>query len=157
MRSRKIADLAAGPEASSIAATAAATSGSVGLASGGGAWPAPDEDVLDGQAEVGMAVVGGAQVVAGHAGDLGDGRGHRRPAEARGALVCLRERSPRQEDRRDGQLVRGQAAEVVSQEGRLLGGARRSADTLGQLAPAAHSRDGIRFLRWHLARGFRRS
>ena len=37
---RRIADLRAGPDASSISANAAATSGSVGLASGGGAWPA---------------------------------------------------------------------------------------------------------------------
>ena len=35
-----MADLRAGPEAASIAANAAATSGSVGLTSGGGAWPA---------------------------------------------------------------------------------------------------------------------
>ena len=38
--SRRIADLRAGPEAASIAPNAAATSGSVGLSSGGGAWPA---------------------------------------------------------------------------------------------------------------------
>ena len=43
--------LAAGPEAASIAANVAATSGSVGLTSGGGAWPAADQDVLDGQAQ----------------------------------------------------------------------------------------------------------
>ena len=35
-----MADLRAGPDACSIAANAAATSGSVGLVSGGGAWPA---------------------------------------------------------------------------------------------------------------------
>ena len=35
-----MADLRAGPEAASIWANAAATSGSVGLTSAGGAWPA---------------------------------------------------------------------------------------------------------------------
>ena len=39
-RPRRTADFFAGPEAASISANAAATSGSVGLVSGGGAWPA---------------------------------------------------------------------------------------------------------------------
>jgi hypothetical protein len=40
MRSPKIAALAAGPEAASIAAKATATSPSVGDTAGSGAWPA---------------------------------------------------------------------------------------------------------------------
>ena len=35
-----MADLRVGPDAASIAENAAATSGSVGLTAGGGAWPA---------------------------------------------------------------------------------------------------------------------
>ncbi len=38
---RRITTFLAGPEAASIALNAAATSGSVGLTSGGGAWPTP--------------------------------------------------------------------------------------------------------------------
>ena len=39
-RLRRTADFRAAPEAASISANAAATSGRVGLVSGGGAWPA---------------------------------------------------------------------------------------------------------------------
>ena len=47
----------AGPDACSIAANAAATSGSVGLVSGGGAWPASRRTSATAMPEVGRAVV----------------------------------------------------------------------------------------------------
>ena len=93
------------PDAASIAANVAATSGSVGLGSGGGAWPCAGQDVLDRQAQVGVAVVGGAEVGAAAADDARDGVDDRGPAEAGRALVGLRERPAGQEHRGDRQLV----------------------------------------------------
>ena len=50
---------------------------------------------------------------------------------------------PGQEDRRDRQLVGRERAEVVGQDGRLLGGPGGRRETLGELAPATHAADGI--------------
>ena len=77
-----------------------------------------------------------------------DGRRDRRPAEAGGALVGLGERPAGQEDGRDRQLVGREAAEVVGEEGGLLGGPGGRREALGELAPATHGGDGIPCPRW---------
>ena len=117
----------------------------------------PGEHVLDRQAQVGVAVVRLGQVLAGGAGERADRRHDRRPAEPGGPLVGFREGPPGQEDGRDRQLLGAQAAQVVGQEGGLLGGPGRCRHALGQLAPAAHGGDGIRFRRWRREHGSRRS
>ena len=115
------------------------------------------EHVLHGPAEVRVAVVGRAKVLARDRRHLTDGRHDRGPAQARRPLVGLGERPAREEDGRDRQLVGREAAQVIGQEGGLLGrpGGRRHA--LGQVAPAAHGGDGIRFRRCRPERGSRRS
>ena len=149
--------LAGRPGGRSIAANAAATSGSVGLVSGGGAWPAAVEHVGDGDAEVGRAVV---RLAERRARDvrraIGHGRGDGRPAQAGGALVGLGERPAGQEDGGDRQLVGRQVPQVVGEERGLLGGPGRRREALGELAPATHADDGIPCRRWCSERGSRR-
>ena len=98
--------------------------------------------------EVGRAVVGLAERRARDAAELGDGRGDGRPAEAGRPLVRLGERPAGQEDGRDRQLVGRRVAEVVGEEGGLLGGSGRRREALGELAPATHGGDGIPCRRW---------
>ena len=113
------------------------------------------QDVGDRQAQVGVSGRRPRRApLAVDAGELGDRRRDRRPAEAGRALVRLGEGPAGQEDGRDRQLVGRQAAEVVGEEGGLLGGPGRGGDALGQLAPAAHGGDGIPCLRWRSGRWF---
>ncbi len=137
-RSRRMADLRAGPDACSIAANAAATSGSVGLTSGRRFVAGLAQHIGDGDAEVGRAVVGLAERRAGHVSERGHGRGDGRPAETGRPLVGLGERPAGQEDGRDRQLGGRQLAQVVGEDRRLLGGPGRRREALGELAPATH-------------------
>ena len=121
-----------------MAANAAATSGSVGLASGGGSWPAARRTSATAIAEVGRAVVRLAERRSRDVAERRDGRGDGRPAQPRRALVRLGERPAGQEDGGDRELGGRQVAQVVREDRRLLGrpGGRREA--LGELAPATH-------------------
>ncbi len=101
------------------------------------------QDVGDGHAEVRRPVVGLAESRPRDAGELRNGGGDRRPAETRGPLVGLGERTTGEEDGGNRQLVGRQSGQVIGEEGRLFGRPRRRGDALGQLAPATHGRDGI--------------
>ena len=141
------APCAAGPDAASIAANAAATSGSVGSSAGSGAWPASRRTSPTAVAEVGRAVVGRAERLRAAPATRRDRRAEiaAQPSADR-ALVRLGERPAGQEHGRDRQLLgrRGPRG-TRGEERRLLGGPGGRRDALGDLAPAAHERDGIGF------------
>ena len=138
-----------GPDAASIAANVAATSGSVGRRLGRRCVARPAQDVLDGAAEVGRAVVGLAEV--GSRIDAGDSAtavaiaDQPRPVARWSASGNGR---PVRKTAAIGSSSARQAAQVVGEEGGLLGGPGRGRDALGELAPATHGGDGIPFRRW---------
>src|SRR5262249_42412752 len=101
------------------------------------------EDVLDGQPEIGVAVVRLAERRPRHAGEVGHGDRDRCPAQPGGALIGLGEGPAGQEHDRDRKLLGGQAGEVLGEKRRLLGGPGRGGDALGDLAPATHAGYGI--------------
>ena len=136
-RSRRIAALAAGPDACSIPAKAAATSGASARLGPRGV-PGGGQDVLHRAAEVGRAVVGLAEGRPRDPAELADRRGDRRPAQPGRPLIGLGERPAGQEDGGDRELVGRRVREIIGQEGGLLGGPGRRRDALGDLAPATH-------------------
>ena len=111
----------------------------------------------DGDPEVRRAVVGLGQRGARDVPDLGDGGRDRGPAETGRALVGLGERPAGQEDRGDRQLLGRQGAQVVGDEGGLLGRSSGRREALGQLAPATHAEDGIPCREWCSDGGSRRN
>ena len=111
----------------------------------------------DGDAQIRRAVVGLGQRGARDVPDLGHGGRDRGPAETRRALVGLGERPAGQEDGGDRQLLGSQGAQVVGDEGGLLGRSSGRREALGQLAPATHAEDGIPCREWCSEGGSRRS
>ncbi len=113
-------------------------------------------DVPDRAAQVRVAIVGRPEVGSGDPGDAGHQVRERRPAEAERAGVRLGERPPGEED--DGRAQRRgvDRGEVLGEEACLLRGPRRGSDPLGDLAPPAHGRDGIRSPPWAPGTGFPR-
>ena len=145
------------PRRASMAANVAATSGSVGARLRAAAWPALVRTSSTARPRSewrSYAAARSSRVAPVRRADRGDDR---RPAEAGRPLVGLGERPAGQEDGRDRQLVGVEAAQVLGQEGGLLGGPGRRRHALGQVAPAAHGGDGIRFGGWRREPGSRRS